>query len=139
MADNAPFSANRAPYPNVHVNLPGRIEQYLLTLAGTNGAVALTTASSSGGCTATYVAEGEYSFTFPAGGTGAIGWIQIMPAEVSGQTAGDARAFNLDSDDVSFPNGTGTFTAVTVSGGSEALADIIGTVRLLVSVLRAPS
>lgn len=139
MADNAPFSANRAPYPNVHVNLPGRIEQYLISALGANGSVAIVAGASSGGCTVTYVAEGEYSFTFPAGGTGAIGWIQVMPVEVAGQTAGDARAYALDSDDVSFANGTGTFLATTVSGGSEALADVIGTFRILVSVLRAPS
>ncbi len=137
MADNAPFSVNRPPYPNQHVNLDGRVETYLLTLTGTNGAVALNTGASSGGCTATYVAEGEYSFTFPAGGTGAIGWIQVCPVEVSGQTAGDARAFALDSDDVNFATGAGTFLATTVSGGSEALADVIGTVRVLVSVVKA--
>ena len=41
MSDNAPFSANRAPYPNLHVNLPGRLETYLISALGANGSVAI--------------------------------------------------------------------------------------------------
>jgi hypothetical protein len=139
MADNAPFSVNRPPFPNVHVNFDGRVEQYLITALGANGSVALVTAQSSAGVGVAYVGEGNYSFTFPAGGTGAIGWVQILPVEVAGETAGDARAFSIDSDILSFVTGAGRFTTVTVSGGSEALSDVIGTVRLLVSVIKAPS
>jgi len=137
MSDNAPYSANRPPYPNIHLNLPGRVEQYLISALGANGSVALVAGASSGGCNVAYVAEGEYTITFPAGGTGAIGFVQILPVEVTGQTAGDARAYAIDSDDLSFATGTCTFLATTVSGGSEALADIIGTFRVLVTVLKA--
>lgn len=138
MADNAPFSANRPPYPNVHVNLPGRIETYLITATGSNGAIAISAANSSPGCAVAYVGEGVYTFSFPAGGTGAIGWIQVLPPETSGQTVAEVRSYALDSDVVNYATGAGGFCAVDGSA-TPALADIIGTVRIVVNVLRAPS
>jgi hypothetical protein len=138
MADNAPYSAQRPPYPNLHVNLQGRIETYLITLTGTNGAVAVNTAASSGGVTATYVGEGNYAFTFPAGGTGAIGWVQILPPETAGETVAEVRSYAIDSDILNFATGAGRFVAVDASA-TPAVADVIGTVRLVVNVLKAPS
>jgi len=136
MADNAPFSVNRAPYPNVHVNLPGRLECYLISAVGANGSVTTTTAASSAGCSVTYVGEGNYSFAFPAGGTGAIGWVQVTPPEQPGEAVTDARFYCIDSDILNFATGAGRFSAVDGSA-TPALSDIIGTFRIVVYVLRA--
>lgn len=134
MANNAPFSVNRAPYPNVHVNLPGRIETYLISALGANGSVAIVPGASSAGCTVTYVGEGNYSFTFPAGGTGAIGWVVITSPETAGETVAETRMYAIDSDILSFATGAGRFSAVDGSA-TPALADIIGTFRIVVNVL----
>jgi hypothetical protein len=138
MADNAPFSSNRPPYPNLHMNLPGRLEQYLISALGANGSIALVNGQSSAGVTITYVGEGNYSFTFPGGGTGAIGYVQILPPEVAGEAAGDPRSYSIDSDILNFATGAGRFSAITVTTDA-ALADIIGTVRLVITVLRPAS
>lgn len=136
MADNAPFSANRPPYPNTHVNMPGRIEQYLLSFTGSNGAAVMLQTLSSAGCTVTYVSEGVYDFTFPAGGTGAIGWIEVPPLLTAGNAVTDVRAYALDSDLVNFATGAGRLTAVDASA-TPAVADIIGTQTLLINVIKA--
>lgn len=136
MADNAPFSVNRPPYPNVHVNLPGRVETYVITALGANGSVALTTGASSGGVGVTYVGEGNYAFSFPAGGTGAIGWVVICPPETAGETVAETRFYAIDSDILSFATGAGRFSAVDGSA-TPALADIIGTVTLIINVVKA--
>jgi hypothetical protein len=138
MADNAPFSSNRPPYPNVHLNLPGRLEQYLLSALGADGSIALVNGQSSAGVTITYVGEGNYSFTFPGGGTGAIGYVQILPPEVPGETVTDVRMYAIDSDILNFATGAGRFVAVNAAATS-AVSDIIGTVRLLITVLRPAS
>lgn len=138
MADNAPYSANRPPYPNLHVNLPGRLEQYVLTLTGTNGAVAVNTALSSGGCSATYTGEGSYTLTFPPGGTGATGFLQALP--VVG-TAGDAtipRVFQVDSDVASTSYALGAIAVVSTDlAATPAVNDVIGSVTFLITVLKA--
>lgn len=138
MANNAPFSVNRAPYPNVHVNLPTRVETYVITATGSNGAVAINSAASSGGCGVAYVGEGNYSFSFPAGGTGAIGWVVITPPETAGETVAEVRMYAIDSDILSFATGAGRFSAVDGSA-TPALADIIGTFRIVVNVVAAAS
>lgn len=138
MADNAPNSVNRPPWPNVVNQLnPGRrVEQHVLSFTGANGTAVILSTLSSAGCTVTYVAEGNYSFTFPAGGTGAIGWVQICPPVQTGIAAADARYYALDSDVLNFATGAGQFAAVTATTDG-ALADIIGTVTLLINVIKA--
>ncbi len=136
MTDFAPYSVNRPPYPNTHVNMPGRIEQYVLSFTGANGSVAMLNTLSSAGCTVTYVAEGNYSFTFPAGGTGAIGWVQVCPPVQTGNAAADARYFALDSDVLNFATGAGQLATVTATTDG-ALADVIGTLTLLINVIKA--
>jgi hypothetical protein len=138
MADNAPFSANRAPFPNVHVNLPSRIETYILAFTGANGTATLLTSRSSGGVTVTYVSEGVYDFTFPAGGTGATGWILVSPPESAANTVAEVRSYALDSDLVNFATGAGRLTAVDGSA-TPAVADVIGVQVLVINVLRAAS
>lgn len=138
MANNAPFSANRAPFPNVHVNLPSRIETYVLAFTGANGTATLLPSRSSGGVTVTYVSEGVYDFTFPAGGTGATGWILVAPPESSANTVAEVRSYALDSDLVNFATGAGRLTAVDGSA-TPAVADVIGVQVLVINVLAAAS
>lgn len=138
MADNAPFSANRAPYPNVHVNLPSRIETYILAFTGANGTATLLTSRSSGGVTVTYVSEGVYDFTFPAGGSGATGWVVVSPPESAANTVAEVRSYALDSDLLNFATGAGRLTAVDGSA-TPAVADVIGVQVLVINVLRAAS
>lgn len=136
MADNAPFSVNRPPYPNVHLNFDGRVEQYVLSFTGANGTATILQTLSSPGCTVTYVSEGVYDFTFPAGGTGAIGWIVACPSLTAANTVADTRMYALDSDLVSFVTGAGRLTAVDGSA-TPIVSDIIGTQTLIISVVRA--
>lgn len=138
MADNAPFSVNRPPYPNLHVNLPSRIETYVLSFTGANGSCAMLQSRSSAGCTVTYVSEGVYDFTFPAGGAGALGWIQVCPPEVPANTVADVRAYALDSDLVNFATGAGRLTAVD-SSATSAVSDVIGVQVLVINVMKAAS
>lgn len=133
MADFAPYSANRPPYPNTHVNMPGRIEQFVLSFTGANGTAVMLNTLSSAGCTVTYVSEGVYDFTFPAGGTGAIGWIEVLAPLQAGNAATDGRHYSLDSDLVNFATGAGRLTAVN----DTAVADVIGTQTMLINIIKA--
>jgi len=112
-----------------------RVEQHVLTMTGANGSVALNTAMSSPGVTVTYVGEGNYSFTFPAGGTGAIGWVQICPPVVPGETVADVRMYALDSDILNFATGAGRFVCVDGSA-TPAVSDVIGSLTLLINVIK---
>lgn len=138
MADNAPFSANRPPYPNIHVNVPSRVEQYLITLTGTNGAVAVNSSLTSGGCSATRTGEGTYTLTFPAGGTGATGWLYVAPAI---GTAGDVtipRVVSIDSDVASTSFALGAIAIVTADlAATPAVNDLLGDLTIVVNVLKA--
>ncbi len=136
MADNAPYSVSRPPFPNLVNGFNRRVEQHILTFTGANGTATINTSRSSQGVTVTYVGEGNYSFTFPAGGTGAIGWVQICPPEQSGEAVTDARFYCLDSDILNFATGAGRFSAVDGSA-TPALSDIIGSVTLVISVVKA--
>jgi len=134
MADNAPNSVARPPYPNVVNRIGRRVEQHVLSFTGANGSVAMLQTLSSAGCTVTYVAEGNYSFTFPPGGTGAVGWVQVCPPVQTGIAAADARYFALDSDILNFATGAGQLATVTATTDG-ALADVIGTLTLIINVL----
>lgn len=138
MADNAPNSVQRPPWPNIVNQLGRRVEQHVLTFTGADGTAVILSTASSPGVTVTYVSEGNYSFTFPAGGTGAIGWVQICPPVTSAETVADVRAYALDSDILNFATGAGRFTAVN-SAATSAVSDIIGTVTLLINVIKAPA
>jgi hypothetical protein len=136
MTDFAPYSVARPPFPNLHVNMNGRIEQYVLSFTGANGTAVMLNTLSSAGCTVTYVSEGVYDFTFPAGGTGAIGWIQALPPLSSANTVAETRMYALDSDLVNFATGAGRLTAVDGSA-TPIVSDVIGTQTLLINVIKA--
>lgn len=138
MTDFAPYSANHPPYPNTHVNMPGRIEQYLLTLTGTDGAVAVNQALTSSGCSATRTGEGLYTITFPAGGTGAIGWLEVLPVLSVTGTAAIPRIVTVDTDVASTSFALGALGIVTVDlAATPAVNDLIGDMTILINVMKA--
>ena len=134
MADNAPNSIDFAPRPNLVIGLNRRIKCHVLSFTGANGSVAMLQTLSSAGCTVTYVAEGNYSFTFPPGGTGAVGWVVVCPPVQTGIAAGDGRFYALDSDVLNFATGAGQIAAILATTDG-ALADVIGTLTLMIYVL----
>lgn len=136
MADNAPNSVSRPPFPNVVCMLNRRVEQHVLTFTGANGTAVMLQTQSSAGCTVTYVSEGVYDFTFPAGGTGAIGWVVVCPNATSANTVTDTRMYALDSDLLNFATGAGRLTAVDGSA-TPIVSDVIGTQTLVINVVKA--
>lgn len=136
MADNAPNSVQIGPYPNIVCQLNRKVLQHVLSFTGANGTSVMLQTLSSGGCTVTYVSEGVYDFTFPPGGTGAIGWICATPPLTSANTVADTRMYALDSDLVNFATGAGRLTAVDGSA-TPIVSDIIGTCTLLIHVIKA--
>lgn len=136
MADNAPFAVNRPPFPNVKINFDGRVEAHVLTFTGANGTAVMLSTRSTPGCTVTYVSEGVYDFTFPAGGTGAIGWVVVSPNETSANTVTDTRMYALDSDLLNFVTGAGRLTTVDGSA-TPIVSDVIGTQTLVIYVVKA--
>jgi len=135
MADNAPNSVSFGPLPNIVNMLKRRVEQHVLTFTGANGTSVMLQTLSSAGCTVTYVSEGVYDFTFPPGGTGAIGWVQVCPPVTSANTVADTRMYALDSDLLNFATGAGRLTAVDGSA-TPIVSDIIGTCTLLICLIR---
>lgn len=136
MANNAPYSVQNPPFPNVANKFRGRVEQHVLTFTGANGTSVMLQTSSTPGCTVTYVSEGVYDFTFPAGGAGAIGWILVTPPSSAANTVAEVRSFALDSDLVNYETGAGRITAVDGSA-TPAVADVIGTLTLVINVVKA--
>lgn len=136
MADNAPFSVQRPPFPNVVCQMNRRVKMHVATITGANGSASVNTSRSSAGITVTYVGEGNYTVGFPAGGTGAIGWTVITPPQVPGETVTDTKFFAIDSDIVNYATGTLRFTCVDGSATS-AVSDVIGDITLMIYVVEA--
>lgn len=137
MADNAPNSVNFAPFPNVVCQFNrGKTFLHIATITGANGSAAVNQNRSSPGITVTYVGEGNYTVGFPAGGTGAIGWVQICPPHVPGEAVTDARFYSVDSDIFNAATGTLRFSA-TDGSATPVLSDIIGDVTLMIYVVKA--
>lgn len=139
MADNAPYSANRPPYPNVHVNLPGRLEVYVATISYAAGTPSVVQTLSSAGITVTDTNTGRITIGFPAGGTGATGFVVqslLSKASPNGQTS-----LELDSDVTSFATGALELDVFDEddTSGIAAAADVTLQVTLLIYVLRAVS
>ncbi len=132
MPDFAPYSVNRPPYPNVHVNLPGRLEVYVATITlGASPAVVQTL--SSAGITVTDTAAGRITVGFPPGGTGAIGW---TVASVIKAATPDTVHLTVDADLDDYA--AGTLELETFADDADATADdVTGEVTLLIYVLKA--
>jgi len=134
MADNAPFSANRAPFPNVHVNLPSRLEVFIATITVTSGTPAVNNALSSGGITVANGAAGIYEIGFPAGGTGAVGWT-VVAAPSQGTPA--AVEFSVDSDTTNYA--TGVLSLRAFDAATPSAVDVEGNITAMIYVLKAAS
>lgn len=134
MADNAPFSVSRPPYPNLVNQLNRRIEQHVITFSYTAGTPALIQTLCSGGITIADTAAGRITFTFPAGGTGAIGWIQACVPQMA---TPDPMHFTADSDLVNFA--TGSFELQVFADDADTTADDVTVVSMtvLVNVIKA--
>lgn len=134
MADNSPNSVDFSPRANVVNQLKRRVEQHVITYSYTAGTPALIQTLCSAGITIADTAAGRITFTFPAGGTGAIGWVQqCLPA----MATPDPVHFAMDSDLLNFA--TGSFELEVFADDADATADdvTIVTHTLLVNVIKA--
>jgi len=133
MADNAPNSVDRFPRPNIANLINRRIEQHVITYSYTAGTPALIQTLCSGGITIADTAAGRITFTFPAGGTGAIGWIQSCVPQMA---TPDPVQFTADSDLVNFA--TGSFELQVFADDADTTADDVTIVShtLLVNVIK---
>lgn len=132
MADNAPNSVARPPYPNIVNQLNRRVTQHVITYSYTAGTPALINTLCSSGITIADTAGGRITFTFPAGGTGAVGWIQACLPQMA---TPDPVHFTADSDLVNFA--TGSFELQVFADDADTTADDVTIVShtLLVNVL----
>ena len=137
MTDFAPYSANRPPYPNLHLNLPGRIEVYVAAITVAAGVPSVDNTRSSGGISVADTNTGRITVSFPPGGTGAVGFTMISPPEMS--TVTGQVSFAIDSDLDDYAAGTieiDTFDEDDTSGIAAA-ADLTGSFVALIYVLKA--
>lgn len=128
--DNAPHAVNQPPYPNIVCPVHSRITLHVATITGANGSAAVNQSRSTAGISVTYVSEGIYTINFPAL-TGAIGWAQVCPPQVPGQTKTDVRMYAIDSDTVDYAAGRVDIVAVDASD-TAAPSDIIGAFTVLI-------
>jgi hypothetical protein len=134
MADNAPYSVNRPPFPNVHVNLPGRLEVYVATIT-TGASPAVVQSLSSAGIAVADTAAGRITVTFPAGGTGAVGWTMCSLFKQA-TPSGAVVAIDSDLDDYA----AGSIEIETFADDANTTADDVdGEITLLIYVLKAVS
>ena len=131
MADNAPNAVQVGPYPNIVCQLNRKVTQHVLTVAVAATVPAMVQTLSSGGCAVTDAGVGRIGFTFPPGGTGAIGWIENAIVSVSTPVA---TMLSVDSDLVNFATGTGELQVWDAAG---AALDITGSITLLIHVVKA--
>lgn len=126
------------PFPNHVTPAFPRMKMHVATLAGTNGAVAVTQAQSSLGIAATYVSEGLYTITFPAGGTGAFGFTNVSAPEISDATSDtQGQIFSVDSDTVNYVTGTLQVAAHDTSA-TQVPGDVIGKFTVQIWVVEDP-
>lgn len=143
MGDNAPNSVNRPPWPNL-VNLltPGRrVEQHIATVLITAGVPSVVTTLSSPGIAVTDAGTGRVGVTFPAGGTGAIGWVvDCAPSFTAPNTAfaTGGGVLMLDSDLTNFVTGTLEVTTKDAAG-ADADLQTLATFTLVIHVIKAPA
>ena len=103
MADNAPNSVSRPPFPNRVVGLNRRVECHIATISYSSGTPAVIQTKSSAGITVADTAAGRITIGFPPGGTGAIGWVV---AGLQGAATPANTHFSLDSDLDDYAAGT---------------------------------
>jgi hypothetical protein len=134
MADNAPFSVNRPPFPNVVVGFNRRVECHIATFDVATGTPVVDTAKSTAGITVANGAAGVYVLGFPAGGTDAIGW-SVVAAPFQATAAG--FTFSVASATSSYATGALDLRAFQATDG--AAADLTGEVTVMIYVVKAAS
>lgn len=137
MADNAPFSVNRPPFPNVVIGHNRRIECHIAAITVAAGVPTVDATRSTGGITVADTDTGVITVGFPAGGTGAVGWTVASLFELASPTG--QASFELDSDLDNYAAGSlvvNTFDEDNTSGIATA-ADVAGTFVLMIYVLKA--
>jgi hypothetical protein len=132
MADNAPFSVNRPPFPNEVILINRRVETHVATITVASGTPTVNTSLSSAGITVANGAAGIYEIGFPPGGTGAIGWTVV--AAVS-QSTPAAVEFSVDSDTTNYA--TGVLSLRAFDAATPGAVDVEGNITCLISVIKA--
>lgn len=132
LADNSPNSVQRPPWPNIVVQLNRRVEQHVCTLAVAGGTPSITQALSSSGMAVSDGGAGIYDITFPAGGTGAVGWIEVCAPN---QSTPAAIIFVTDSDTTNFA--TGVLSLRAFDAATPSAVDLVGSVTILINVIKA--
>lgn len=140
MAENAPFSVNRPPFPNVVCLLPqGRVEQHVCTVLITAGVPSVVQTLSSAGMAVTDVGAGRIGVTFPPGGTGATGFVTACitstPVPNTAFATGGVVPL-LDSDLTNFATGTLEVTTKDAAGADVDMPTL-STITLLIHVIKA--
>lgn len=140
MADNAPNSVQRPPFPNVVAQINRRLEQHIINFTGANGSVTFNADQSSPGTGCTRTGEGLYTLVFPAGGTGCLGWTEFSCVESTTSDVTIARGFSVDTDVVANNYAAGSIGLVSVDyAATPAVNDVIGEVTIVVNIIKAPS
>lgn len=137
MADNAPNSAQFAPWPNVACKLaPKKVEMHVACITYTSGTPAVVQASSSAGITVTDTDTGRITIGFPPGGTGAIGFVVVGALEKA--TPNGQTSLELDRDITNYATGALELTVWDEdnTSGIAAAADVDFRVTLLIYVVK---
>ena len=135
--NNAPYAVSQPPFPNVVVPFNRRLECHVINLTGANGSVTYNAAASTGGTNVTYVSEGIYELTFPAGGVGAIGWFSASFVASDTADVTIPRVFTFDTNATTTPFVLGVARVQSFDlAATPALNDVIGTVTIQVWVLK---
>lgn len=137
MADNAPFSVNRPPFPNVVIRNNRRVECHIAAITVAAGVPSVDRTRSTEGITVADTNTGRITVGFPAGGTGAVGWTVCSLIELS--TPSGQLSMTIDSDLDDYAAGSlevSTFDEDDTSGIATA-ADIAGTFVLMIYVVKA--
>ena len=105
----------RAPYPNVIIPGWPRVALHVITVAKASNVAAIDATKSSSGTSVTDVANGAI-LNFPAGGTGAIGF--VVPAARAEASPAGGMFFAVDSDTTTnFATGTALINTFQDAGG----------------------
>jgi hypothetical protein len=132
MADNAPFSVNRPPFPNVVIGFNQRVEVHVASFDVATGTPVVDQALSTAGITVANGAAGVYVLGFPAGGTGAVGFASVCAPH---QATAAGFCFSIASATSSYVTGALDVRAFQATDGGAA--DLTGKVTVLIYVLKA--
>lgn len=138
MADNAPYAIDQSPRPNIVLEgFNRRVHCYVATISVSGGTPSIVASESSAGLAVADTNTGRITLTFPAGGTGATGFIMDGPVQLS--TPSGRTSIDVDSDLTNYA--TGTLEVDTwIEDGTSGIAtagDISGKFTLFVFVIAA--